>query len=267
VRYAFFDEVAERETRPVVIALAHNQDDQAETVLMRILRGTGTDGLAGIPVKRDSAAGFPVVRPLLDTPRWAIEDWLARGGIAYRQDASNLERDAFRNRVRLDALPALEASAREGAGACAKQGLLRLARNAAEDRAFFDAVTDRVLLDCEKAGGGAQDGSVLVIPITALAGLHAAVGHRVMVKAFARLGLGRDIAGVHLAAADDLLRKAAHPRETGGATGKRVEFPQDYTFGIERDEKGVLCAVFRAPTARRADWKPRRKQVELDEPL
>ncbi|MDR1796995.1 MAG: tRNA lysidine(34) synthetase TilS [Clostridiales Family XIII bacterium] len=239
VRYAFFDEVAEKLSASspggdVCIALAHNRDDQVETVLMRILRGTGTDGLAGIPVRRAGAAGFPVVRPLLDTPRWEIEMFLAERGIAFRLDSSNDARDAFRNRIRLDLLPQLE----EESGGCVRQSLLRLARNAAEDRDYFEQVTGPLLEGWEHS-----------LPAEALAGLHPAVRHRVIVKAFARLGLTQDIGAVHLAAADKLLHTATH----GGAGGKRVEFPRDYTLGIERGQ-----AVFRPPDMADPAWGPRR---------
>jgi len=84
------------------IALGHQADDQTETVLFRILRGTGVRGLAGIPYRRGR-----LVRPLLDVPRAQILDYLARRGLAFAQDPSNLDPRFARARLRNVLLPAL----------------------------------------------------------------------------------------------------------------------------------------------------------------
>jgi tRNA(Ile)-lysidine synthase len=86
------------------IATAHTADDQAETVLLRLLRGTGPDGLAGIPER--SADGW-IVRPLLRVARAQIEECARAHGIPWREDASNAERGYARNRLRHDWLPGL----------------------------------------------------------------------------------------------------------------------------------------------------------------
>jgi tRNA(Ile)-lysidine synthase len=85
------------------IALGHTADDQAETVLFRILRGTGIAGLAGIPYRRG-----PIVRPLLDVRRLQILTFLARRKLDYLRDPSNLDRHYARVRIRKDVLPLLE---------------------------------------------------------------------------------------------------------------------------------------------------------------
>ncbi|MHB8707803.1 MAG: tRNA lysidine(34) synthetase TilS [Desulfuromonadales bacterium] len=85
------------------IALAHQRDDQAETFLLRLLRGAGTTGLAGMrPVDP------PFVRPLLAFSRADLVEWLAGEGIAWREDASNQDLAFARNRVRHELLPLLE---------------------------------------------------------------------------------------------------------------------------------------------------------------
>ena len=84
-----------------------------------------------------------------------------------------------------------------------------------------------------------------------LAGIHPAIRHRLIRAAFAELGLNRDIAAVHLAAADSLLVTF---QNGGEASGKRVEFPGDYTFGINGKN-----AVFRSPGVTEPGWKTRRK--------
>lgn len=84
------------------IALGHNADDQAETVLFRILRGTGLKGLAGIPYRRG-----PFMRPLLDTTRATILSYLARRSLPFAADPSNRDRRYARVRLREDILPQL----------------------------------------------------------------------------------------------------------------------------------------------------------------
>ncbi|MCZ7543192.1 MAG: tRNA lysidine(34) synthetase TilS [Anaerolineae bacterium] len=101
------------------IAVAHNADDQSETVLMHFLRGSGLAGLRGmLPVTPLSAyhllpdapdpAGLRLVRPLLTTPRAEVEDYCRRHGIATRFDRSNLDTTHFRNRLRHEVIPYLE---------------------------------------------------------------------------------------------------------------------------------------------------------------
>lgn len=85
------------------IALAHQRDDQAETFLLRLLRGAGTTGLAGM---RPVEGAF--VRPLLPFSRAELVGWLAGQGIAWREDASNQDLAFTRNRVRHELLPLLE---------------------------------------------------------------------------------------------------------------------------------------------------------------
>lgn len=88
------------------IALGHNLDDQAETVLMRILRGSGLYGLAGILPKR-LIAGHTIIRPLIETPRKEIEAYLKRKKIFARMDPSNSSDIYFRNKIRGELLPLL----------------------------------------------------------------------------------------------------------------------------------------------------------------
>lgn len=84
------------------IALGHTADDQAETMLMRLLRGGGPAGLSGIPVKR-----MPFIRPLLQVYRHSILAYLRAAGIPWVEDSSNTHRDYLRSRVRLDLIPML----------------------------------------------------------------------------------------------------------------------------------------------------------------
>ncbi len=105
-RLGFLFKVA-RDIKADKIALGHNLDDQAETVLMRIIRGTGLYGLSGILPKRE-IAGFRIIRPLIEVRRKEIAAYLKRRKIKPRLDLSNLEDIYFRNKIRNRLLPLLE---------------------------------------------------------------------------------------------------------------------------------------------------------------
>lgn len=106
LRYQFLMRVA-RETGAGVIATGHTLDDQAETVLMRLLRGSGLDGLGGIPPVRWSG-GIRIIRPLIETTRTDVESYLRAIGTGWREDSTNRDLHILRNRIRLVLLPALE---------------------------------------------------------------------------------------------------------------------------------------------------------------
>ena len=92
------------------VALAHHRDDQAETVLLQLLRGTGLRGAGGMPELRTLAPGGPqLFRPLLDVPRAAIRTYAQGSGLAWVEDESNARRDADRNYLRHDVAPLLDA--------------------------------------------------------------------------------------------------------------------------------------------------------------
>ncbi|WDT71032.1 MAG: tRNA lysidine(34) synthetase TilS [Candidatus Manganitrophus sp.] len=103
VRYAFLKEVAGA-TGARWIALGHTADDQAETFLMRLLRGSGSQGLGAIPRMRDGM----IIRPLLSISRKQIVDELSREEIPFIEDPSNRQEIYLRNRVRHRLLPLLE---------------------------------------------------------------------------------------------------------------------------------------------------------------
>lgn len=109
VRYEAFDEVC-RKQGGNKIAVAHNMDDQAETILMNLVRGSGLKGLCGILPVREN-----IIRPLLGTSRAQIEQELLKRGVPWRVDATNLETDYTRNRVRLQILPELSTMVNSGA--------------------------------------------------------------------------------------------------------------------------------------------------------
>lgn len=105
-RYRWFAQIAAQH-RFDCVATAHTLDDQAETVLLKFLRGAGTRGLAGIyPIV--VRGGFRIVRPLLCVTRDHVEAYLSACSQSWREDESNLDRRFLRNRVRHELLPLLE---------------------------------------------------------------------------------------------------------------------------------------------------------------
>ncbi len=117
-RYEAFSLVAE-EYGASKIAVAHSRNDQAETILMRICRGTGLEGIRGMEYKRDN-----IIRPLLDVDRLQIEEYVNGIGIEAVTDSSNLHTDYFRNRIRLNVIPVIN----EASGLDITENLLRLSK-------------------------------------------------------------------------------------------------------------------------------------------
>ena len=107
-RYSWLAEVAQ--TRGAsALAAGHTRDDQAETILHRILRGTGPRGLAGMPARRRLAGAIDLVRPFLETSRSEIRAYLDAIGQGYRDDATNADLSRTRARLRHDLIPKLAA--------------------------------------------------------------------------------------------------------------------------------------------------------------
>lgn len=103
IRYSFFDEVMEK-VKGTKIALAHNLDDQIETFLFRLIRGTSLEGLEGINDTRDNK----YIRPINEVYKKDIMDYLDKNNIPYVIDSTNLENDYTRNSIRLDLIPFIE---------------------------------------------------------------------------------------------------------------------------------------------------------------
>jgi len=103
-RFAVLKQVAQQQGAGFVL-LGHTQDDQVETVLMRIARGTGLDGLRGIPVARPLTPNCRLLRPLLDCTRQELRDFLAHAGQGFLEDPTNQDLTLTRNRVRARVLP------------------------------------------------------------------------------------------------------------------------------------------------------------------
>jgi tRNA(Ile)-lysidine synthase len=190
LRYAFFQELMGGEADAV--ATAHTLDDQAETVLHKLLRGAWTEGLSGIhPVL--SVEHGTVLRPFLETSRATIETWLLGLPQPWREDASNQDLAHTRNRIRCQLLPLLRTFNPQIA-----QQLARLASISADEEAYWQGELRRLLppllLPGRPTRGGGRSASThpeeetVAIEQARLRELHPAVARRVLRAAARRMG-------------------------------------------------------------------------------
>jgi tRNA(Ile)-lysidine synthase len=160
-RYQFLQATAEAAGARYVVT-AHTADDQAETILHRVLRGTGVAGLAGIPRARPLGPAVCLLRPLLEIRRAQIEAYLAALRQSYRTDSTNHALELTRNRVRRQLLPLLA----EQFNPAIVAALVRLGKLAAEaqdaiddqaeallDAALVSRSETSIVLDCERLAG------------------------------------------------------------------------------------------------------------------
>ncbi len=167
-RYAFLAEVAAA-SHAEVVATGHTYDDQAETVLLRLLRGAGAAGLCGMaPCTR--MHGLRLVRPLLGVRRETLLAYLAAKRLAFREDASNADRRFLRNRVRHEVLPALEAAFESDP----RDRLVRAADLLRAENEWMETLTQEALREARTSDQPAQ------LDVAALAALPLAAQRRVV---------------------------------------------------------------------------------------
>jgi tRNA(Ile)-lysidine synthase len=143
LRYQAFQDVASSWDIKKIV-LAHHADDQVETILMRILRGTGASGLSGIPVIR-KWGNLQIVRPLLSIYRTELAEYLKENKIHYREDSSNLSTEYTRNRLRLELIPELIQYNPQF-----KQAMLQLGSMIADEEAVWEKWTNEAIFACSK---------------------------------------------------------------------------------------------------------------------
>ncbi len=182
-------------------ATGHHRDDQVETIVMRLFRGTGLDGLRGIrPV-----CG-PFIHPMLAAGRDEIASFLTDAGQPWRTDRTNLDGGAARSRIRHELLPL----AREILGSGVDAGPARLARLAGRDADLLDAMADEALAamtdEAAARGEPGPESEPPALPAAATAALPRPLGTRILRRILAeRCGLERDLEMAHLDALLDWL--------------------------------------------------------------
>jgi tRNA(Ile)-lysidine synthase len=202
IRYEFFRGCKERE-RLDRIALGHTRSDQAETVLFRLLRGTGTTGLAGIwPV-----TGAGIVRPLIEVHRKDVVSYLQAHHLEWREDSSNQDRRFARNRLRHELLPALRREWNpELDGA-----LGRLAAVCQDEERYWQKEAARLLDTAARASGDA-----LILDAGKLAPLAEAALRRVLREAAGRVRGSRH--GLEFDHVEELIRLVRKRTGSGAVT-------------------------------------------------
>jgi tRNA(Ile)-lysidine synthase len=243
-RYQFFESFL-HQRRLDAIATGHTMDDQAETVLMRVLRGAGTRGLAGIYPKKavlgcgKQAAGY-IVRPLLGIRRAEARDYLASVKQSWREDATNLDLQYMRNRIRHGLIPLIETRFQPTTVAALGQ----LAEVAREEENHWEAELSRLMPEVM----GDSTASGLTVNIPRLLAVPPALQRRVLRNCAQQLGVSLDFE--HLT---QLLRAARC-----GAGGKTCELPggwvaarrqQELRFELRRntDQPASLAYEYRLP--------------------
>lgn len=198
-RYRAFSEAAEELVRRGIdrenirIAVAHNKEDQAETILFRIIRGTGVDGLSGMSYERKDGFGNKIIRPLLDVSRKDIERFCEERGLNPRIDKTNSEAIYTRNKIRLELIPFLE----EEFNTNIVDTITRLGKIASDDKKAIWHEAKEVYKQAAK--------DKLTLDIATLKKSEKAVVHRVYSLVLEKLGVTEDISMAHILAIDSLV--------------------------------------------------------------
>ena len=204
------------------IAVGHSMDDQAETFLLRLIRGAGPAGLAGIRPRVGR-----VIRPLLEVPRAELRTYVAAHGLAFREDASNADVSIPRNRVRHELLPGLTTFSPGIAATLAREASL-----AREDEEFLDGLaieSSASIVLCEN--------DAITMDVAGLTALPSALASRVTRKALSAVASDRFIGFQHV---DDLLELARH-----GAEGAALALPG--VTAVRRGPRIVFGAAANRP--------------------
>ena len=218
VRYDFLSRTA-REVGATRVYTAHTRDDQIETILMRIIRGTGPEGLRGIHSKRELGGYISLIRPLLGVSRAEVIAHCEQRGLPFRSDSSNMDLALMRNRVRLELIPQLRSF-----NPRLDESLLRMAGLIAE-------ADEKLTLDAYELLDQAicHDGS---LKLELIRRSHVAISGRVLRTWIRNLrGDLTRIDGVHIAAIEKLIIE--------GESGKRVELPGRLTI-VKEDQRLVI---------------------------
>ena len=221
-RYAFLVETAAG-IEASAIALGHTADDQAETVLMHLLRGSGTGGLAGMPevsLLPESRYGerMALVRPLLDFTKAETRAYCKLRGVTPREDSSNSSLEFTRNRVRLELMPRLEQY-----NPRFRDALLRLSASAARDLDFLEQTVSEARQQLEVSG--VQGGTA--VSRSGFRALHPAVRRHLLRLVYRELaGATKELTHRHV---EDMVRLAS------GRTGAWTALPGGLRYEVGYD--------------------------------
>jgi tRNA(Ile)-lysidine synthase len=232
-RREFLLRVADR-VQADFVALGHHRDDQAETVLMRLMRGAGAVGMAAM-AERGPAK---IIRPMLSLSRAEIREYLDARAIPFVEDSSNSSRDILRNRIRSELLPMLERDYAPGLGR-------RLVEVADEMRSLDDLVTAIAAreLDAMRVGGGALD-------VSGFGAVNRAV-QAVAIRLFLseRMGSLRRISRAHIEAIRELILQGGPSDSIELPGGWRAEREYNFLWLVNVRDRKADNTAFSVPIA------------------
>ncbi|MBI5182257.1 MAG: tRNA lysidine(34) synthetase TilS [Nitrospirae bacterium] len=224
VRYDFLRKTADK-IGAAKIVIGHTADDQAETFLMRLIRGSGALGLSGIPPVRGK-----IIRPLIEIRKSEALGFLKENDIRYVKDPTNIKPVYLRNKIRLELLPLLAKKYNSNIAStlCREADILR------EDESFLNGIADAILKEMVTV----QEKDSITLNYLRFNGLHPAIKKRVIRRAIVELtgGLKR-ISYLHIISAIDAIKN----------TGKGVDLPDD--IRIERDYNSLIVRTGEAESA------------------
>lgn len=228
-RYHFFEQVRQS-VGASKIALAHTRTDQAETVLFRVLRGTGVPGLTGIPVSREGT----IVRPLLDIGRDELHPFALRHSIQWVEDSSNLHAEYTRNWLRLQVFPLLRELNPQ-----LDQALAQLAVSAGRDEALLETLTEQALASL----GITRGESHIVLARSLFLALAPALQYRVLRQLMASLvkqETDKQLESSHLEAVVRLI--GARDANGGLVGGRRLQhLPAGLRVQVTAEQVQLAC--------------------------
>ena len=219
VRYAFLAEVTQS-VGAGAVAVGHTRDDNVETILMHIIRGTGTRGLRGLLPATDltTASGHVnVIRPLLDTTREETAAYCSEHGLAPRSDETNLSFSLFRNRIRLQLLPLLKTYNPQ-----IEAALYRTSKIASDEFSFLDERAAGIW-----AGIASKKRDAVVLEKDGLTRLHPALKRHILRLAIKELI--EDLKDIETRHVEELLEAIEKP------AGKVIQLPGGLVFVVEYD--------------------------------
>ncbi len=215
MRYTFLNRLADKHGFQK-IALGHHADDNAELVLMFLLRGSGSRGLSGIPPMRQDR----IIRPLIQSSRMQIMDYLKTRGLSYVMDSTNTDTHYLRNRVRRDLIPELK----KAYNPRITHTLNRLAAIMEAENQWMEGETDTVFRNAVVEITSER----VSLSVSKVKELHVAVLRRLIRRAVGHIkGDLRRIAYTHVTAGIHLLRQ--------GRPGARLDFPEGVTVSLDDD--------------------------------
>ena len=190
IRYSFFDEVANKEGC-TKIATAHNSNDNVETVIMNMIRGSGLNGLKGIEPKRNN-----IIRPLIEITRSDIEKYCKENNLNPMHDESNDELQYTRNKIRLELIPYIEKNINSNV----VNNINRMSKILLEEEYYIDKAVDEAF---DKCFVGSDDGKV-ICNLKHFNELDVVIRKRLIIKFIIKtLGNAKDIEKVHI---DDIIK-------------------------------------------------------------